>query len=334
MSRTKIARLSEMKQGDTADFFALLVARNRSTTRDNKPFYSCRFRDARRTVSCVFWSDSALFESCQNEWREGQCYKIRAAYGEHERYGPQIEVLQIRPVRDEDREQGFDLLEFVERSRFDATATFAELRALVEAEVADEPLRRLVLTLLDRNRERLLMLPATQRHYHPFAGGWLEHTLSVTRNCLLLVDRYRTHYSELKPPLNRDLLVAGAALHEIGRVAELDGSTPPQMTTPGRLIGHLYLGRDLVRDTAREQGDVNPELLQLLEHLLVSYLALPEWGSPRLPALPECLVLHHADDLDAKLEMYVRCLTRDVAEGPFTDPDPVLKKQLFKGRNV
>jgi 3'-5' exoribonuclease len=334
MSHAKIARLSELKQGDTADFFAVLASRKRDTTRDGKPYYVCRFRDARRTVSMVVWQDSGLFESCQSEWREGQCFKIRAAYGEHERYGPQIEVLQIRPVRDEDREHGFDPLEFVERSRFDPAATFAELRKLIEAEIADEPLRRLVLTLLDRNRERLFILPASLRHYHPFAGGWLEHTLSVTRTCLMLIERYRAHYAELKPPLNRDLLVAAAALHEIGRVADFDSAIPPRPTVAGHLIGHLSLGRDLVRDAAREHGDVNPELLQLLEHLLVSYLALPEWGSQRLPAIPEVLILHHADDLDAKLEMYVRCLTRDLADGPLTDPDPVLKKQLFKGRSI
>lgn len=334
MSRTKIARLSELQQGDTADFFAVLASRKRDTTRDNKPYYQCRFRDSRRTVSYMVWQDGEHFEKCQSEWREGQCFKIRAAYGEHERYGPQIEILQIRAVRDEDRENGFDPLDFVDRSRFDPTATFAELRALVEADIADEPLRRLVLTLLDRNRERLLMLPASQRHYHPFAGGWLEHTVSVTRNCIWLCERYREHYPELTPALNRDLIVAGAALHEVGRVAELDMSTPPQPTVAGRLIGHLYLGRDLVRDAARELGDVNAELLQLLEHLLVSYLSLPEWGSPRLPAIPECLILHHADDLDAKLEMYVRCLTRDVADGPFTERDPVLGKQLLKGRSV
>jgi len=108
----------------------------------------------------------------------------------------------------------------------------------------------------------------------------------------------------------------------------------PHPTVPGRLFGHLFLGRDLIRDTARELGDVNPELVQLLEHLLISHLNLPEWGSPRLPLIPESLILHHADDLDAKLEMYVRCLTRDHAEGPFTDRDPVLNRQLFKGRSV
>jgi 3'-5' exoribonuclease len=74
--------------------------------------------------------------------------------------------------------------------------------------------------------------------------------------------------------------------------------------------------------------------VQLLGHLLTAYLSLPEWGSPRLPLIPEVLILHHADDLDAKLEMYARCLRKDVAPGPFTERDPVLGKQLLKGRGV
>jgi 3'-5' exoribonuclease len=74
--------------------------------------------------------------------------------------------------------------------------------------------------------------------------------------------------------------------------------------------------------------------VQLLEHLIVSHLNLPEWGSPRLPLIPESLILHHADDLDAKLEMYARCLSRDQETGAFTARDPVLNRQLFKGRSV
>src|SRR5439155_23517484 len=166
--------------------------------------------------------------------------------------------------------------------------------------------------------------------------GLLEHTLAVTRSCLRLLDEYAARFPDLKPPLNRDLVVAGAVLHDIGRVLELapQGEVPAEATVPGRLLGHIFLGRDLVRDTARELGDVSPELLQLLEHLIVSHLTLPEWGSPRLPLIPEALILHHADDLDAKLEMYVRCLTRDAAPGPFTDREPTLGRQLYKGRRV
>jgi 3'-5' exoribonuclease len=324
-----------MKPGQQGDFFALLTERSRGATREGKPFYTCRFRDRKRTVTFMVWADGPWFEKCEADWREGKFYKLRAAYGEHEKYGPQMELINLRPATEADAEDGFDPAEFVEHSRYDRDALFAELRGLVEREIADEPLRRLVLSLLDWNAVALKRRPASAGKYFPFTGGLLEHTLSVTTTCLHLVAKYTAAYPELKPPLNRDLVVAAAALHEIGRVQELDDDLlAPQPTVAGRLFGHLFLGRDMVRDAARAQGDVNPELLQLLEHVLVSHLTLPEWGSPRLPMIPECLLLHHADDLDAKLEMYVRCLTHDVSPGPFTDRDPVLGKPLFKGRSV
>src|SRR5260370_25402955 len=212
---------------------------------------------------------------------------------------------------------------------------FAELVNLAETNLADLPLRKLVLTLLERHAESLKRLPATLKNFHPFRGGLLEHILSVTHSCLQLVEKYSAHYPDLQPPLNRDLVVAGAILHDIGRVVEFsDDPVSTQATVPGRLLWHIILGRDLVRDAARDQGDIDPELLQLLEHLIVTHLNLPEWGSPRLPLVPECLILHHADDPDAKLEMYARCLSRDQEDGPFTARDPVLGKQLYKGRSV
>jgi 3'-5' exoribonuclease len=329
-----IHRLRDLLPEQTADFFALLAERIKGSTREGKPFYTCRFRDARRTASAMIWSDSPRFEPCEKEWKEGQFFKLRAVYDEHERYGPQLDIQNIRPVEEADRADGFEPAELVEHSRFEAAAMFLELRGLVEEQIQDAALKRLVLTLLDRHGARLQRVPASQGKFFPFAGGLLEHTLSVTRNCLLLADRYVGYYSELKPPLNRDLLLAGAVLHDLGRVAEFEDELGLQSSVSGRMFGHILLGRDLVHEAAREQGDVIAELLQMLEHLIVSHLTLPEWGSPRLPLIPEVLILHHADDLDAKLEMYVRCLSRDGSPGPFTDRDPVLGKQLFKGRNV
>src|SRR5438874_13753107 len=83
-----VSRLFELKQGDSGDFFALLAERTRSATREGKPYYACRFRDARRTATYMVWADGEFFDACQTEWKEGRCYKIRAAYGEHDRYGP------------------------------------------------------------------------------------------------------------------------------------------------------------------------------------------------------------------------------------------------------
>lgn len=333
-----LCRLSDMQPGQLGDFFALLAERTKNVTRDGKPFYSCKFRDARRTVSAVIWSDSERFPECERDWQPGMFFKIRATFAEHKQYGPQIDIHIVRSVGEQDRSDGFNEADLLDRSRFDSNEMFVELRTLIETSISDEKLRQLALLILDTHAEKIKALPASTRHFFPFPGGWLEHTLSVTKKCLWLVDQYREHYADLQPPLNRDLVVAGAALHEIGRVAELEPGAnlgePPQQTIPGRLFGHIMLGRDLVRDAAQQVPDINSQLVQLLEHMVSTYLVLPEWGSPRLPMIPEVLILHHADDLDAKMEMYVRCLRKDVAAGPFTERDPALGKQLLKGREL
>ena len=341
MSKPKkppLVRLSDLVPNQPAVFFALLAEKTHKTTRDGKAYYTCKFRDARRTLAAApVWADGPLYEECHAHWQPGQHFKIRGAMIDHERYGAQLEVEQIRPVEERDRGDGFTELDLVERSRTDPEQAFAELEALVAAEVNDPPLRTLVSNILRANAAELKALPASARTYYPFAGGWLEHTLSVARNCVFLADRYAVQFPDLRPPLNRDLVVAGAVLHDIGRLKELDPAPPgavPKLGVDGELFGHLLLGRDLLRDAARDVPDLHPELLKLLEHLVYTHLKTPEWGSPKLPAIPEVLLVHHADDLDAKFEMYARCLTRDTADGPFTDSDPVLKRALYKGRQV
>lgn len=337
MARAKptLVRLSDMKPGQLADFFAVLAERTRGSTREGKPYFSCRFRDKQRQVSCMLWSDTSWYQTCDSDWRQGQFFKLRATVIEHERYGLQIDIQNIRPVIPADREDGFEASDLIGGSRHDPDAMLAELKGLAEEHIKDEPLRRLTRTLLDRHGEALKRLPATHHHFFPFPGGLLEHTLSVTRSCIMLADKYVSYYAQLQPPLNRDLIVAGAILHDLGRVLEFgDDVLAAQPTVPGRFMGHLLLGRDLVRDMGRELGDVNPDLLQMLEHIVLTHLALPEWGSPRLPLVPECLIIHHADDMDAKLEMYARCLSNDHSPGPFTERDPVLNRHLYKGRSV
>ncbi len=340
MSRPKpiIRKLCELSTGQLADFFALLSERNKGATRDGKPFYSCKFRDARRTATCMVWGDSERFPECERDWQAGMFFKLRATYEDHRQYGPKLEVHNIRIVNEQDRAEGFVEGDFIDQSRREPAAMLREIRELADAALDDEPLRTLTLQLLDAHAETLKLLPASAKHYYPFPGGWLEHTLSVAKKCLWLVEQYDQHYADLAPPLNRDLVVAGAILHEIGRVIELrPGALPGEpavKTVPGELFGHILLSRDLVRDAARQIPEFNPELLQLLEHIIMAHLALPEWGSPRLPVIPEVLILHHADDLDAKMEMYTRCLRKDASAGPMTERDPVLGRQLLKERKV
>jgi 3'-5' exoribonuclease len=337
MSATKppLTHLSDLAPNQRGDFFVLLVDRTRSVTRDGKPYYHCRFRDARRTVSFMAWGDDRWFQACENEWQVGQFYKVRGTFVEHERYGPQIEVLNIRPVKDEDREDGFDEAQFVESSRHDPAQMIGELKALAAKHIQDEPLRNLVLAVLEQHGPALARLPATRDRAYPYRGGWLEHTLSVTRVAVDLADRYGTAWPNLRPPLNRDLVAAGAILHDVGRLRELGDEQPvPAVTVEGRLFGPVLLGRDVVRDLARQRGDVNAELLMLLEHVLLTPLPPPDGGGPRGPVVLEGVIVQHADELDLKLALYARALERDVSPGPFTERDPAVGRQLLKARGV
>ena len=335
-SKPSITPLHQLQPFLPSETFALLSEKSQGTTRDGKPYFACTFRDKVRSLAARVWQDSPCFDEAHS-WHVGDFMRIRGVYTEHEKYGAQINLQQVFAVTEADRADGFKESDFYDLSRFDPALMFDELRKLVEAQIVEEPLRKLVLLLLDTHVETLKLLPAHRDKFFPFPGGWLEHILGVTKNCIYLVDYYRAHYPELKPPLNRGLVIAGAVLHDIGRVAEFMPIVPGhkiERTIPGELFTHTMLGRDMIREAAREIKDFDAELLMLLEHIVMTHLELPAWGSQRLPAIPEVLILHHADDLDAKLEMYIRCLTRDAADGPFTDRDPSLNKPLLKQRKV
>jgi 3'-5' exoribonuclease len=331
MAREKpiLAKLHELTPGQPpADVFALLADKQLVTAR-GRTFYRCKFRDRRRTVECAVWSDAPLFADCERAWAVGTIYKLRAHYSEHERYGPVVEIFTIRESTPAD---GLNPADFSLRSRHDPDKLLAELVGIANDEIRDAPLRQLILNLYEAHAAALKRLPASPRAFYPFPGGWLEHVAHVTKNCLWLADQYAERFPDLQP-FNRDLVVAGALLHEIGRVAELAADAEsPEPTVDGQLFGAVILGRDLVREAARAVPDLDAELLRLLDHLLLAYLTKPEWGSPRLPMIPEALILHNADDLDAKFEMYARHLTNDQKTGPVTETDPVLKRPLLKGR--
>ena len=146
-------------------------------------------------------------------------------------------------------------LDFVEHPRLDTERMLADLCAFVEAEIANAPLRSLVQRLLNDHAPIIKRLPGSVRHYYSFAGGWLEHTLNVVGSCAMLADRYVKQFPDLKPPLNRDIVLASAVLHDIGRVHDIQLNAPglpAERGVAGELFGHLYLAFDMIREAARD----------------------------------------------------------------------------------
>ena len=332
---TQTVLLSSLAPNEEGDFFALLADRQVLTTKDGKPYYRVTFRDADREVSFPIWSDSPLAEACRDTWHVGDFYKLRARYRETN-YGPQLDIQKIRPVEEADRADGFDPAMCQPSSKFDVVEMYDDLVNLAEEAIEDEPLRMLVLGLLEKHRDRLLAWPAAQHNHHAFAGGFLEHVRNVTRHAHYLATNYAELYPEATPAIDIGLTTAGAILHDIGKLRELR-TTPggAEYTAAGTLIGHILQGRDIVREAAAEQAEtgtpLDQETLLRLEHVIVSHQRLPEWGSPKPPMTTEALLVHFADDCDAKLQMMLTVAAEDTSESAVTGRRNILGQQVYLG---
>jgi len=321
---------SEMTHGQEADLFVLMTAKEELTTRDGKPYYKVGFRDHAREVTFPIWHDSPWGADCREAWQPGSFYKLRAIYRDTT-YGPQLELRKIREVCSADSADGFSPAMCLPQTRFDAKVLFDELLAMAREQIFDKALCALVVDLLETNREALLTLPAATHNHHAFVGGWVEHVHSVTRTSVYLADKYDDYYPDMKPRLNKGLVVAGAILHDIGKLREIEERPQgAEYTAAGNLIGHILQGRDIVREAAIGR-QLDPEMLLRLEHIIVAHQRLPEWGSPKPPMTPEALLVHYADDIDAKYHMMATILRDDTNTGPVTSKKNVLYQKIYRG---
>ena len=232
----------------------------------------------------------------------------------------QFKIDRIRHVTPED---DVDMNELVPCAPFDPVAMYDELYDIAQS-FKDDDLRRLVQYLLRENREQLLLFPAGVKLHHATRSGLLHHTLSIVHMAQSILQLY--------PWLNGDLLLAGATLHDIGKLVELDTGTlglAGAYTAAGQLLGHISIGMSMVAQAA-EVTMVPPEKAMLIEHMLLSHHGNPEYGSPRLPMVPEAEVLSVCDLLDSRLyEMHAALET--VAPGGFTERIWALdNRQLYK----
>jgi 3'-5' exoribonuclease len=171
---------------------------------------------------------------------------------------------------------------------------------------------------------RFLKAPAATRIHQPYLGGLLEHTLNVVEICEHLKGTY--------PGIDADLLLTGAILHDVGKIEEYEYERTIGTTDEGRLIGHLVLGFDLIDQRAREIQGFPAELRLKLGHMILSHHGELEWGSPKVPMLLEAILLHHADNLDAKVDIFKRAMesARD-PESRWSDFQREISRYIFLG---
>jgi 3'-5' exoribonuclease len=270
----------------TACFSVNSVAVGR--TRANAPFLKLQLADSHGVIEARMWND---VEAVADHVHTGSYVGVRGCLETYQDQR-QLKVEELALLRIELD----DLMLFLPRSARPADRMEAELGALINS-ISDAPLRQLVEHVLGAGTETghaFRMAPAAKQNHHAYLGGLIEHTLSVASVC----DMLARHYGAA---VDRDLLLAGALLHDIGKIREIGARGGFPYTDEGKLLGHILIGLQIVADAASAVPELGQQRLLLLQHLIASHQGRYEWQSPREPRILEGLVLHYADDLDAKM---------------------------------
>ena len=186
------------------------------------------------------------------------------------------------------------------------------LKALLEAMLADPDIAA-----------RYRRAPAAKHIHHAFLGGLIEHVLSLCALAKLVAPHY--------PSVDRDLLLTGVVLHDIGKIYELNYERGFSYSNEGQLIGHIAIALRMVADKLRGLPDFPPRLRTLVEHMILSHHGHLEFGSPKVPQFPEALLLHYLDDLDSKMECMRALVQNDrQLDGCFTGYSASLERTVLK----
>ncbi|MEJ2085015.1 MAG: HD domain-containing protein [Acidobacteriota bacterium] len=281
--------IRNFKDGDSVTGFGLLTKKELRQDKNGRDYLDLVIVDATGSIPAKAWSDSNALKGDYDQ------HDFIAFNGIVQKYRQQLQlnVKECRRATDADIEHGFDKAGIVPSTRFDFDELEKRLRAIYPQAIEQPFLRRLCEETLEIYWQELREHPAAKMIHHAYRGGLLEHVVSMAELALEISRHY--------PELDRDILLIGVLYHDLGKLREIGAMPENDYTTPGRLVGHVIFGRDMLMERCAAIEDFPPELQLHLEHLILSHQGRLEFGSPVRPMTAEALALHFIDDLDSKL---------------------------------
>ena len=293
--------INEFTEGCRVSGIYLCKTKTAAVTRNGKPYENVVLADKTGTIDAKIWEpgDPGIddFEALSYVDVVGEVTSFNGAL--------QLSIRRARVAR----EGEYDAADYLPASEKGTDDMAAELSRYI-AEVKEPHLQALLRHFFAEDAEFMNTFrtaSAAKSIHHGFIGGLLEHTVSVTRFCRYLADNYDF--------LNRDLLLASAMLHDIGKVRELSAFPQNDYTDDGQLLGHIVMGAEMIHDAARGIDGFPAELESELKHCILAHHGEYEYGSPKKPALAEALALNLADLADARLESMKELLHSAKGEG-------------------
>jgi len=314
--------VNQMAAGDMVDQVFLVRDKELRTARNGSLYLQCTLADRTGTIAGRMWQTS---ESIFNSIPPDGFVQVKGRTEDY-RGSLQFVIDALRPWPSEK----VDLGDFLAVTPFDIEAMWAELLEILH-DIKDRHLRAL-LKKFHEDRDLVAAFkraPAAMTVHHAYLGGLLEHTLGMARAAKAVLPLYQNE-------VNADLVLAGIFLHDIGKIAELTTGTSMGYTDRGQLLGHITIAAVWIHQRARQVADETSEpfpgkLVDLLAHIVLSHHGTLEFGSPRLPAIPEAFVVHYLDNLDAKLWLTTHQIANDPdTKSSFTPYVRELETRLYK----
>ncbi len=312
MSEKKVF-IEELMEGQQVRDLFLIARKNLAETKAGKPYLALTLMDRTGEIEGRVWENARRYDEAADV---GDVVVLQAMA---KSYQNQLQ-LGVSGLQRAGEEQ-VSLADFMPASTRSVRQMRQELTSLI-ADLTDTGLQKLLNTLFQGQLlKQFSTAPAAKKMHHAYIGGLLEHTLSVAGMAVKAAQHY--------PGLDRDMLVAGALVHDIAKTREFSyDSLPFDYTDSGRLLGHLVLGTEMVREAASGIDELPPQRLDQLVHLILSHHGRHEFGAPVLPMTPEAILLHHLDDMDAKMN-YIDQLRAKQDEPGWSDYQRPLERFLY-----
>ena len=313
----KIIFVKEIKAGDQVSAPFLVTEKNMTFSQKGAPYLSLRLRDKTGEIEGRIWDRVSELESL---FKKGDIIHIQSRAASFKNV-LQLSITNLKKVDSNE----IDLTNFSPASKSDIQQMFNDMMLFIDS-VQNTFLKSLLLSFFNdlEITDKFKQAPAAKGFHHVCLGGLLEHTLSVVR----LLDHTAAHYHNI---IDRDLLIAGGILHDIGKIHELTYDTIIEYSDEGRLIGHIVMGLEMLDQRIASVAGFPKDMAMKLRHIIISHHGEMEFGSPKRPKTLEALVIHHIDDLDAKINAFQSHIeTFNNEDNDWTPFHKLLERYIYK----
>ncbi len=307
--------INELRESEHIVEFYFCKQKQTLKTKSGKSYYSLKLQDKTGVIDAKVWDINREIQS----FEENDYIKIQADVVSHQN-NLQLKIGRLRKAS----EGEYHITDYIPTTDKDVNELYKQVVNYINS-FENKYLKELLTNIYTKREDVLNSIKthsAAKSMHHNYMGGLLEHTVNIVDICDYLSTKYES--------VNRDLLLSAAMLHDIGKIYELSEFPYNDYTDDGQLLGHLIMGTELITEECSKISGFPHQLKSLLKHCILSHHGEYEYGSPKLPQIIEAVILHLADNIDAKTKIYEDAIECDSTQGPWAGYNKMLARNIRK----